>query len=63
MPKQYKSMRDKFVSEGLSLNAAQSKAARIYNAKNPENPVTKEYDKQSARRTQRKRQSRKAKRS
>jgi len=40
MPKQYEAMRDKFKQEGLSDKAAKAKAARIYNAKHPNRPVT-----------------------
>lgn len=40
MPKAYERMRDKFKSEGMSDKAAKGKAARIYNAKHPKNPVT-----------------------
>jgi hypothetical protein len=40
MPKQYEAMRDKFKSEGMSDKAAKKKAARIYNAKHPNQPVT-----------------------
>lgn len=41
MPKQYEAMRDKFISSGLSSKAAKKKAAMIYNAKHPDNPVTR----------------------
>ena len=40
MPKAYEAMRDKFIKEGLSKNAAQEKAAKIYNSKHPKAPVT-----------------------
>ncbi len=40
MPKGYEKMRDKFMSEGLSEKAAQTKAAKIWNSKHPDNPVT-----------------------
>lgn len=40
MPKGYEKMRDKFVKDGLSRDAAQKKAARIWNSKHPKNPVT-----------------------
>lgn len=42
MPRQYEAMRDKFASEGLSLPAAKTKAAKIYNARRPKGaaPVT-----------------------
>ena len=45
MPKQYEAMRDKFVKGGMSKNAAQAKAARIYNAKHPKKPVTGKHKK------------------
>jgi len=40
MPKGYEHMRDKFMQEGMSEDAAQAKAARIWNAEHPGNPVT-----------------------
>lgn len=40
MPKQYEAMRDKFMKEGLSKDAAQSKAAAIYNSTHKAHPVT-----------------------
>lgn len=39
MPKAYEKMRDKFAAEGMDYDAAQGKAARIYNSNNPGNPV------------------------
>ena len=39
MPKQYEAMRDKFVSEGMGYDAAQGKAARIYNAMRSKHPT------------------------
>jgi len=41
MPRQYVAMRDKFAEQGMSYDAAQAKAARIYNAKHPGAPVTR----------------------
>jgi hypothetical protein len=40
MPAQYEAMRDKFHSEGLSLPAAKTKAAKIYNSRHHDAPVT-----------------------
>lgn len=40
MPRQYTAMRNKFVADGMSYDAAQAKAAAIYNAKHPRAPVT-----------------------
>jgi hypothetical protein len=40
MPKGYEKMRDKFKREGMSDKAAKAKAARIWNAKHKDNPVT-----------------------
>lgn len=40
MPKQYEAMRDKLAAGGMNYDAAQSKAAAIYNAKHPKAPVT-----------------------
>jgi len=39
MPAGYEKMRDAFRKEGMTLKAAQKKAARIWNAKHPKNPV------------------------
>lgn len=39
MPAGYEKMRDKF-ARTMSYKAAQGKAARIWNAKHPNNPVT-----------------------
>lgn len=38
-PAGYEKMRDAFMREGYDKKAAQKKAARIWNAKNKENPV------------------------
>lgn len=40
MPKGYERMRDAFIRKGMSKKKAQGKAARIWNAAHPENPVT-----------------------
>lgn len=40
MPRMYERLRDKFKREGLSTAAAQRKAAKIYNSRNPKKPVT-----------------------
>ena len=40
MPASYEKMRDKFIKEGLSKNAAQEKAAKIYNSTHKKSPVT-----------------------
>lgn len=39
MPRQYEAMRDSFMKKGMSKKRAQSKAARIYNARHKGNPV------------------------
>jgi len=39
VPAQYEKMRDTFHKEGLSLKAAKTKAAKIYNSKHKSNPV------------------------
>gem|GEM_PF-3338035 len=44
VPAGYERMRDAFIAEGMSRDAAQGKAARIWNAKHPENPVGRGYD-------------------
>jgi hypothetical protein len=41
MPKGYEKMRDAFKKEGMGDKTAKGKAARIWNAKHPENPVTR----------------------
>jgi hypothetical protein len=45
VPKQYEAIRDKFVSEGKPLAEAKTRAAKIYNAANRDNPVTNQSDK------------------
>jgi len=44
MPKQYEAMRDKF-AKTLSLKAAKTKAAKIYNSKHKGAPVTGKKEK------------------
>lgn len=44
MPRQYEAMRDKFASGGMQYDAAQGKAARIYNSLHPGSPVTGKSD-------------------
>ncbi len=41
MPKGYEKIRDKLMKEGMSKEAAQRKAARIWNSKHPNSPVGK----------------------
>lgn len=41
MPEGYTNMRDKFIKDGMSAKEAKKKAARIWNAKHPNNPVGK----------------------
>jgi hypothetical protein len=43
MPKGYEKMRDSFVRKGMSLKAAKTKAAKIWNSKHKGNPVTKKH--------------------
>lgn len=45
MPKAYEKMRDSFKREGLSDKKAKQKAARIYNARHPDKPVTRRHKK------------------
>ena len=45
MPKGYEKMRDAFKREGMSDKAAKSKAARIWNSKHKNNPVTRKEHK------------------
>jgi hypothetical protein len=49
MPKQYEAIRDKFVSKGVPLKEAKTRAAKIYNAKHPGAPVTNKPDKKGKR--------------
>ncbi len=39
MPKGYEKMRDSFIRKGMTEKAAKGKAARIWNAAHPNNPV------------------------
>ena len=43
MPHGYEVMRDKFIRGGMSSRAAKAKAARIWNADHPDNPVTNKH--------------------
>lgn len=45
MPAGYVKMRDALMRKGMSKNAAQAKAARIWNAKHPDNPVSGKHGK------------------
>jgi len=45
MPAGYEAMRDKFIREGMSIDAARTKAAKIWNSQHPDNPVHGGYDK------------------
>lgn len=40
MPRAYEHMRDAFIRKGMTKDAAQAKAAAIYNSKHPSAPVT-----------------------
>ncbi len=44
MPRAYEAMRDKFAGQGMDYDDAQTKAAKIYNSRNPGNPVTGNSD-------------------
>lgn len=44
MPAGYEKIRDKFISEGMNEKEAKTRAAKIWNAQNPENPVTRAKD-------------------
>jgi len=41
MPKQYEAIRDALVKKGMSLKAAKTEAAKIYNSKHKKKPVTR----------------------
>ena len=45
MPRGYEKLRDAFKKEGMGDKAAKGKAARIWNAKHKENPVTRKKGK------------------
>ena len=45
MPAGYEHMRDSFKREGMSDKDAKAKAARIWNSKHPNNPVTGKHHK------------------
>ena len=45
MPVGYEHMRDSFIRQGMTEEAAKEKAARIWNAKHKGNPVTRKPDK------------------
>jgi len=47
MPAGYEKMRDSFIRGGMSKKAAQTKAARIWNAKHPKNPVGRKHRRKS----------------
>jgi len=49
MPAGYEQMRDKFIREGMSEKAAKKKAARIWNATHPQNPVGRGHGRRSKR--------------
>ena len=41
MPKQYEAIRDRLIAQGLAERAAKQYAARIYNSRHPDAPVTR----------------------
>jgi DNA invertase Pin-like site-specific DNA recombinase len=41
MPEGYENMKNRFIKEGMSEKKAKAKAAKIWNAKHPSNPVTR----------------------
>lgn len=44
MPEQYEAIKKKFLSEGTGEAEAKTRAAKIYNSQNPDNPVGPHYD-------------------
>jgi hypothetical protein len=50
MPRQYEAIRDRLIREGKSEKEAKRRAARIYNARHPDNPVGPHYDRRQKRR-------------
>lgn len=55
MPKAYERMRNAFIRDGLSEDAAQAKAAAIYNSTHKDNPVGEHHKSKPARRKHRNR--------
>jgi len=45
MPEGYERLRDKFIKDGMSVKAAKTKAAKIWNSKHKKNPVTGKHKK------------------
>lgn len=43
MPEEYEKLRDRFIANGMPQQAAKQKAARIYNASHPPQPVSRGY--------------------
>lgn len=46
MPVGYEKMRDAFIRAGMSEKAAKAKAAKLWNARHPKNPVTRAHGKE-----------------
>lgn len=44
MPEQYEAIRDRLMRSGMSEKAAKTRAAKIYNSKNPDKPVGPNHD-------------------
>uniref|UniRef100_A0A6H1ZQY1 Uncharacterized protein n=1 Tax=viral metagenome TaxID=1070528 RepID=A0A6H1ZQY1_9ZZZZ len=49
MPDGYERMRDTFMMQGMKEKAAKTKAAKIWNSKHPDNPVTGKHGKKRKR--------------
>jgi hypothetical protein len=45
MPKEYENRRDQLIREGYSEKAAKTRAAKEYNSRHPEHPVTRKHKK------------------
>ncbi len=45
MPEGYEKIRDSLIKKGYPVDKAKEKAAKIWNSKHPDNPVTPNYDK------------------
>ena len=50
MPEGYEKMRDTFMKQGMSEKAAKTKAAKIWDSKHPDNPVTRGHEKRNRKR-------------
>lgn len=55
MPQGYLKIRDRFRREGMSMDEAKKRAAKIWNSQNPQNPVGRNYEQKAMAKALRKR--------